>query len=184
MDTPETTIVRTPRATVNGFTLLELLVTLAVAAVLLGIAIPSYRSMVQRNAMTASVNDLVGDLQYARSEAVTRGTRVFVCKSANQSSCATSGGWDQGWIVYSPDPNTSSTAATSGNLLRTRGVLDAQVKITGNSGVQNSVFFDANGFALSSAGTFTATASTSARNTQVVVARTGRIRTDNEVSGS
>ncbi|MES1925394.1 GspH/FimT family protein [Salinisphaera sp. T31B1] len=165
----------------RGFTLLELLVALAVAAILLGIAIPSYRSMVQRNAMAASVNDLVGALNYARSQAVTRGRAVYVCPSVDQSSCSPNSGWGVGWIIYAPDPG--SDTPTSVNRVRVRGALDADVRISFN-GNGNRVIFDANGFAILNAGTFIATAATSPQSTAVKLATTGRVATETTAAGS
>jgi len=167
---------RQPRRREHGFTLLELLVTIAVAAVLLGIAIPSYRGVVQRNAMAATVNDLVGDLQYARSQAVTRGQPVHLCKSADNATCAIKGSWSQGWLVYTPDPG-SATSTPAGNRLRVHGALDGQVAINGTNNTAAEVVFDANGFT-TDFGSFTATADTATRNTRIVISRSGRIRTE------
>src|SRR5690349_7330540 len=70
----------------NGFTLIELLVTLSVAAVLLSIATPSFVAMNERNRITTYTNNFVTALNYARAEAVRRGTTVTVCISTNGTS--------------------------------------------------------------------------------------------------
>ena len=124
----------------TGFTLLELLVTLAVAAVLVAIAVPSYRDMVERNAMAASTNDLVGSLNYARSEAVTRGRETYVCPTQDKQTCTGQGRWTEGWIVYAPDPG--SDIPTGENLLQVHGSVRDQLSIEGAS----ELVFDANGF--------------------------------------
>lgn len=165
----------------RGFTLLELLVTIAVAAILLAIAIPSYRSVVQRNAMAATVNDLVGDLNFARNQAVTRGQRVYMCRSSGNATCAGSGDWSQGWIVYAPEPDSDTPAPD--NILRVRSALEGQIAISGNNNLQSRAFFDANGFAMGSIGTFTAVADSTPQHTQVVISGTGRIRTEQVSSG-
>lgn len=164
-----------------GFTLLELIVALAVAAVLIGIAVPSYRSMIQRNAMAASVNDLVGALNYARSQAVTRGRTVFICPSSNQESCSAQSGWQNGWIVYAPDPG--SETPSEDNTLNVHGALDGNVAIAFNRS-ENRITFDANGFALSSNGHFTATASDSGQSTVIRIASTGRVESETEANAS
>lgn len=161
---------------VDGFTLLELLVTIAVAAVLLGIAIPSYRGMVQRNSLAAQVNDLVGDLNYARSQAVTRGAPVSLCVSKNQSSCGGSE-WTQGWVVYAQDPSNALKAGTD-NTLRVHQALSSQITMTGNTNIQSNATFDSNGFAMGSLGSFTIVGDDLTQATCVRISGTGRVRTE------
>ena len=87
----------------GGFSLLELLVTLAVAAVLLGLALPSFRSLMGDSETSATVNELVTGLQTARSEAIKRAGLVALCASAapltDGASCD-GAGYADGWIVY------------------------------------------------------------------------------------
>ncbi|MBN8772197.1 MAG: GspH/FimT family pseudopilin, partial [Thiobacillus sp.] len=63
----------------RGFTLIELVVTLAVAGILLGIAIPNFQLFVMNNRMASQANDLITALNMARSEAVKRAANVMVC---------------------------------------------------------------------------------------------------------
>ena len=156
----------------RGFTLLELLVTIAVAAILLAIAIPSYLGMVQRNTIAANANDLVGDFNYARSEAVTRGQPVNVCASSNQTSCG-GGNWDEGWIIFAPAAGT--TAPTNDNILRVHGRLDGTINVGFSRGTGTPVVFDANGFARASNGTFAITSNDTSDSTQIRIATSGRI---------
>ncbi len=74
----------------SGFTIIELLTTLAVAGVLLSVAIPSYRSFVKDNCLTTNTNLLVVSFQQARSEAIKRRTDVTV---------AAAGTWGNGWTI-------------------------------------------------------------------------------------
>lgn len=85
---------------VRGFTLVELAVTLAVAAILLAIATPSFAELLRRNRLAAANNELVTALQVARAEALRRGRPVAVCASADQRSCAGSKDWATGWVVF------------------------------------------------------------------------------------
>lgn len=101
----------------RGFTLLELLVTLAVAAIVVTVAVPSFRSVVQNNNAAALTNDLVGALSYARSEAVRRGRAVSVCASVDQQQCAVPADWATGWIVFT-DEGTSGELDGGDTLLR------------------------------------------------------------------
>lgn len=87
-------------ASKRGFTLVELMITLAVLAILLAIAIPSYQTFILNSRMSSISNDLLGALQLARSEAIKRNSRVSVCKSAGGGACTNAGTWAQGWMVF------------------------------------------------------------------------------------
>lgn len=88
----------------RGFTMMELLVALAVGAILLTIALPGYAFLVNSSRLTTATNDLVAALQLARSEAIKRGIRVTVCKTSNAMAaapvCDPSASWQQGWLVF------------------------------------------------------------------------------------
>lgn len=82
-----------------GFTLIEVMVTVAIVAILVGIAAPSFRDALQNARMTGLANDLMGDLNVARAEAVRRNARTYLCTSSNGTTC-TGTAWNEGWIVY------------------------------------------------------------------------------------
>jgi len=84
----------------TGFTLLELIVTLAIVAILLTVGVPSLRTFIQGNQLISSTNELLSALHVARSEAIKSNGRVTVCESSNGTSCATTGDWKNGWIVF------------------------------------------------------------------------------------
>lgn len=159
---------------VRGFTLLELMVTLAVAIILITIAIPSYHNVVARNALAAGVNDLVGDLNYARSEAVTRGYKVYVCASSDQKACRDDNIWTGGWIVYTPKAGSSPSSSDTHNLLRVHGAINTGLTLTSNG--SPSLSFNSSGFAMAGR-TFTATRKNNGASTEIIVASTGRVRT-------
>lgn len=85
----------------RGFTLIELMVTIAVMAILLAIAVPSFTDAVLGSKLSSYANNFVASAHLARSEAIKRNTAVTLCASADGASCATAGGWQQGWIVLS-----------------------------------------------------------------------------------
>jgi type IV fimbrial biogenesis protein FimT len=95
----------------SGFTMVEMIMTVAVGAILLTIGIPSFRYITNSNRIAAEINGLLGDLQFARSEAIKEGVNVSVCISTNGTACAggNTGTWQSGWIVI-------SSAATTGVL--------------------------------------------------------------------
>jgi type IV fimbrial biogenesis protein FimT len=127
-----------------GFTLIELMLTLTVAAVLMIIAVPSFREFLQNSRMSAQVNLFISDLNIARSEAVKRRARVTMCKSSTLTSCTTSGGWEQGWIVFiDADGDGTVDDGDGDSVLRTQEPVGGDLTIRGNSNVQNRVaFFD------------------------------------------
>ena len=101
----------------HGFTLVELLVALAVAAVLLGIGVPSFVSVVQDTRIGSQYNQVVRSFFMARSEAVKSGEFVVVCaRSAPESKlCGDENDWKNGWIVYIDVDSTVAGAAQVGS---------------------------------------------------------------------
>ncbi len=85
---------------VSGITLIELVIALAIAGLLVGIAMPNYGDWIAEYQMMNFARDLAGNMNTARSEAIKRGIRVNVCKSANRRQCAAGGDWAQGFVVY------------------------------------------------------------------------------------
>ena len=82
-----------------GFTLIELIVAIAVAAIILSLGVPSFERVIERNQLTANVNKFVTTLTLARSEAVKRNQRVKICDSKDGINCG-SGNYELGWIVF------------------------------------------------------------------------------------
>lgn len=83
----------------RGFTLIELMVTIAVLAIVIVIAAPSFTSVIQSNRTTALHHEILGAIQLARSEAVKRRKEVIVCRSENMTDCANGADWTAGWLV-------------------------------------------------------------------------------------
>ena len=99
-----------------GFNLIELLTVIALVGILMGVGTSSYKYVTNSNRVSMEINSLLGDLQYARSEAVKTGQPVSVCVSTNGTSCAGTtgaGAWQKGWIVFS-DFNGDGSLATGG----------------------------------------------------------------------
>lgn len=166
----------------QGLTLIELLTTMSIVAILAVVAIPSFKTMTGQNRMVQSLNDLVADLQYARSEAIKRGRNVIVCP-ANQrfNNCKTTNDWSNGWIVRDPG-DSSITPAITAKVLRIHEALhdgDAMTEADRRSGdTAGRIVFNRNGFS-SNARTIQVcppdNAASAAR--AIVISSSGHIRT-------
>ena len=91
------------RASQQGYTMLEILMVIAIAAILVAVAVPSLQDTISGNARDSIQLDLMSSLALARSQAVSLSRTVSVCHSSNQSTCSNTTGseWNQGWLVFS-----------------------------------------------------------------------------------
>lgn len=94
--------------------MVELMITLVVAGILLGIGVPNFNSFMKNNRMVSQVNDLLADLVYARSEALKRSRNVHICKTSDptvtQPVCNGNAAdpWTSGWIIWSDNNNNGA----------------------------------------------------------------------------
>lgn len=127
------------RLSIAGFTLIELLVTIAVASVLLGIAVPSFRTMMISNRLTTQTNDIVGAINFARSEAITRNRAVSLCRVRNGSSntCENSQGVWTDWIIRTNagDVVRRGRVDRYGNALTVRSTLTSDQAVFSSDGL-------------------------------------------------
>ena len=89
----------------RGFTMIEMLMTIAIAGILTALAVPSFRFITNSNRIASEVNGLLGDLQLARAQAIRDGRNVTVCQSTDGTNCTNSTSWQLGWIVFSDPTN-------------------------------------------------------------------------------
>lgn len=115
--------------TVNGFTLIELMVSVAILAILLGIGIPSMQVMIQNNRITSAANDFLGALGAARSEAIKRGINVRMTAL---------GSFDLGWCVH-VNATPPACAGDEANILHRHGAMEPSVVVVS---VSNEFVFD------------------------------------------
>jgi len=138
----------------HGFSLIELMVTLAIAAILLTVALPSLRGLVGEERITGVTNELVYALQLSRSEAIKRAGPVRLCPSraplAVAPVCAADSFAD-GWIVLADDDGNGVLGAGDRVILQREARGDALVFTPGAS-LAGGVQFDAGGNSVTAAG--------------------------------
>jgi type IV fimbrial biogenesis protein FimT len=127
-----------PANAARGFTLIELLVAISIAAIMMTIAIPSFRDFLLNSRMTSQTNDFVLALASARSEAVKRGVLVSVCSRATNATCAANTTWDNGWLVF-VDNNGDGTVNGADAVLQVRALLEGDNTL--RAGALNNVTF-------------------------------------------
>ncbi len=121
-----------------GVTLLELLVTVVVIAIMAAVAMPSFREMIERSRLTAAANEIVAVLQTAKGEAIRRNARVDVCPTTDGSSCSGADWSRMALVARKGGANTPiREARLSGVTLRGSARVDAG----------NLITFGADGFA-------------------------------------
>ncbi|HXD42082.1 MAG TPA: GspH/FimT family pseudopilin [Ramlibacter sp.] len=123
---------RVGRAPRNGFTLIELLVVIAIVAILAMLAAPSFNSAILSNKLTGYANNFVASAQLARSEAIKRNGTVRICSSSNGTSCATSGTWQQGWIVFN-DLNNDGVVDANETVIQVQQAISTDYHFTGDT---------------------------------------------------
>lgn len=167
---------------IGGFTLIELMVTIAIAAVLLVIGVPSFVAFQRNSELTSAANSFVAALGAARGEAMKRGRQAVVVPRADNN-------WTTGWTVF-VDTDNNQQLNGSDILIVQQGALPSYFTATGQGTAQNSpayIMFNPSGYAQTSDSTFQSSTLKIERNdisgaekTQqtriVVIAKTGRAR--------
>lgn len=143
----------------RGFTLVELVTTLAVAGILISLAVPSFSEVIRNNRLVTQTNDFVTAVNLARSEAIRRSSRVTVCKSSDQVSCAGAGDWDQGWIVFNDVNGDGVVTNPATNVLRVHGPLSTNVTLRGDANLSAYISYVSTGATQKFVGGTTATQS-------------------------
>jgi type IV fimbrial biogenesis protein FimT len=156
----------------QGFTLIELIITIVIAGILLSIGIPSFNSFLKNNQLTTQINELVTSINLTRSEAIKRGFSSTICKSNTGTSCA--GNWTDGWIVFD-DQNADGVVDTGETIIRAHDALKG-----GNTlsfGTKNRITYSSQGIAVGFNDTFKLCDSRGATKAKgLIVSNTGRAR--------
>lgn len=168
-----------------GFTLVEMMVVVAIVVILSAVSVPSFRGTIQSFRAQSTASTLRGALQFARSEAIKQGIPVTMCVSSNGSSCTSGNSWQSGWITFA-DPNADKTVGT---LLKLQKALTSTDTLVADQSV-GAVTFSRDGFMIGLPGTgdVTFTIRSTPVNTYatrcVAISKTGRSTTQTAGTGA
>lgn len=158
---------------VHGFTLVELMVTLVLAALLTMIAIPSFISQLRGWQRDSATKAFAAHIQLARSTAIKTSRRVVMCSSVNGTTCENANEWRTGWLVFI-DLNNDDALDAEDNVLATRGVSNGLNTMQTNNSVRRLIFMP-NGLMASTATTLQVIpAGSDLKMNEVVLNRVGR----------
>jgi len=174
------TIIRTSR----GFTQIELMIAVAILAIITAVAMPAVGSFLQRNTLLAASNSMITSLNFTRSQAVTSNRRIIMCASSDihidEPLCDGGNQWHNGWLIY-VDANQNNQRDSGEPLLR---VDQLPENVRADSGGRQRFRFLANGTALGNTGTIRLCMhGLDDRSYRVIIANTGRIRSEQDSVG-
>lgn len=161
----------------KGYTLLELMMTIAIVSILIAVATPSFTRTVISHSVSSDQDTLFTLLSTARSEAIKRGSKVSICKSANFIACDNSASWTDGWIVFFDSDGDGVIDSTDGDtILKINEALDKNISLIFSGG--NFISFNSLGRPEANFGTFTFTHSSgdSFYTRTITISTTGRAR--------
>ena len=176
---------RPTRRAATGFTLIELMVTLAIVAVLMMVAAPNFVGFQRNSEMTSATNSLLSAANAARAEAMKTGLNAFVVPNDGST-------WSSGWTVFVDRDRDSAYSATADTTVMVQPATPSYITITGtgNAALTTAyIMFDSAGYAksygttpgvpnltLSLVRNDVPSAQTATETRRLVVARTGRVR--------
>jgi type IV fimbrial biogenesis protein FimT len=137
----------------SGFTMFELVIVMVIVAILAAVGLPSFKYVTTSNRIASELNGLVGDLQFARSEAVKEGVPITVCVSTDGANCAAGdSAWESGWIVFTDSNGNNVVDAAAGEkVLRAQKAFSAAGStdtLTPTNTAFQAVRFNREGFAV------------------------------------
>ncbi len=126
----------------RGLTLVELLITIAISAILLSVAAPSFQSFILNSRISTISEQLYKTLHMARSEAIRRGTNVTVCSSNSYTACD-GANWGDGWIVW--EDSNQNAAVDADEIIKAQSNTGSTATLSNGEGILSMTYL-ANGF--------------------------------------
>lgn len=158
----------------RGFTLVELLVTIVIIAILATLGVPSFTQFLRNWQRDSATKAFMTHVQLARTESIKTSRKVVMCVSTNGTSCANSTDWKGGWLVF-VDTNGDESLSNGETLVAVRSASTGVSSMTGTNNTSKLVFLP-NG--LMSSGTTTVTVtpngSTSLKLNKIALNTVGR----------
>lgn len=134
----------------SGFSVVELMIALAVCAILLVATGPAFSAVVHKNRISAASNQLYMSLYAARGEALKRRSAVRICPSANSTSCRNDGDWSDGWLIFE-DANTNN-APDAAEIIQLVDGFDGDINMQVSTALSEYVQFQPTGVAVGNGG--------------------------------
>jgi type IV fimbrial biogenesis protein FimT len=132
----------------SGFTLLELIMVITISGILLAIGVPAFKFVTSANRAAGEINGLLGDMQFARGEAIKEGQTVTICAAlGGVPPCSGTTAWETGWIVFS-DSGVIGTFDGTDAVLKMQKTFSSTDTLTADQGI-SAVTFSREGFTAS-----------------------------------
>lgn len=156
---------------IKGFTLIELMITIAIMGIVIGIGFPSFQSMIVNSRLTTQSNNLVGALNIARSESVKRGKFVVVKKVTTS--------WQGGWEVF-VDDDKDQTKDSGEEIIKSYEALVTGYSINVTTGYTNHIYYRPDGRSNTNGSFYVCSPAQEEKFKRIVIASSGRIRSENQ----
>lgn len=159
---------------ISGFTLLELMISIAILAISLSLAVPAMGDFIQNQRLRSDSGRLHMDLLYARSMAINQGQQIIICPSSDGSACHSEPNWELGWFVFI-DSNNDRAYQQTEQLLR---IATAMETLSASSSIhRRNIRFFPDGSAAGSAATITICDPRGIKFARaLIIANSGRVR--------